>query len=331
MPGPQKRYVPSKEELLRVYPKMNIENAAKEFGVGQTLFHKWLKERGIPRTKAPRAPRSEEHKRKIGMAKLGVSQKKPESFVFCATCGKSIYRRLSARLAATENYCSQTCANTGKTIEFEQKVCPQCRCSFARTKNQTAQNFRRQIFCSFQCSAKANPPPTFEGENHPNWKGEAARRRNRRGPTNSWRNAVLSRDKATCQHCGTKNGTLVVHHIKPFETFPELRFEVSNGLTLCQPCHFKVHGYSLNRAGIIEETDERGVLTRRWVGRCMNCDETIVRRASDMARKNGTTRDYAFCSRKCASKTIQAIKKEHPDRKPWQVLEERARSDANSS
>jgi 5-methylcytosine-specific restriction endonuclease McrA len=57
-----------------------------------------------------------------------------------------------------------------------------------------------------------------------------------------WRYDVYMRDKFTCQHCGdAKGGNLVAHHIKPFAEFPELRFEVSNGITLCNICHDKIH------------------------------------------------------------------------------------------
>lgn len=57
-----------------------------------------------------------------------------------------------------------------------------------------------------------------------------------------WRNAVYKRDNYTCRHCGdAQGGNLNAHHIKPFAKFPELRFEISNGITLCEPCHIKVH------------------------------------------------------------------------------------------
>lgn len=56
-----------------------------------------------------------------------------------------------------------------------------------------------------------------------------------------FREAVLERDGHTCQMCGTKNGTMNVHHIKPFSRYPELRVDVNNGITLCTKCHRKAH------------------------------------------------------------------------------------------
>jgi 5-methylcytosine-specific restriction endonuclease McrA len=63
-----------------------------------------------------------------------------------------------------------------------------------------------------------------------------------------WRTAVFERDDYTCQHCGTSNGngitvTLNADHIKPFALYPELRFDVSNGQTLCVSCHRKTPTY----------------------------------------------------------------------------------------
>ncbi len=57
-----------------------------------------------------------------------------------------------------------------------------------------------------------------------------------------WRFDVFARDKFTCQECGdNRGGNLVAHHIKPFAEYPDLRFDVTNGLTLCVVCHDKHH------------------------------------------------------------------------------------------
>jgi len=56
-----------------------------------------------------------------------------------------------------------------------------------------------------------------------------------------WRYEVFKRDQYTCQHCAQIGGNLNAHHIKPFSEFIELRFDVSNGLTLCKSCHIKEH------------------------------------------------------------------------------------------
>lgn len=56
-----------------------------------------------------------------------------------------------------------------------------------------------------------------------------------------WRQAIFERDNYTCQRCNKRGGSLNAHHIKPFATHPELRFEVANGITLCRRCHLAQH------------------------------------------------------------------------------------------
>jgi len=56
-----------------------------------------------------------------------------------------------------------------------------------------------------------------------------------------WRSEVFKRDKYICQHCKRNGGLIQAHHIKSFSKYKELRFEVSNGITLCEECHKEEH------------------------------------------------------------------------------------------
>jgi len=84
----------------------------------------------------------------------------------------------------------------------------------------------------------------------PNWKGGISRANLIiRGSLDYrlWREAVFQRDNWTCQKCGNRGGDLEAHHIKPFAYFPDLRFEVSNGQTLCRKCHQETPSYKRNQ------------------------------------------------------------------------------------
>jgi predicted restriction endonuclease len=59
--------------------------------------------------------------------------------------------------------------------------------------------------------------------------------------TKRWREFILRRDNYTCQICHQKSGNLEAHHIKAFSRDFEARFDVDNGLTLCEDCHKLVH------------------------------------------------------------------------------------------
>ena len=57
-----------------------------------------------------------------------------------------------------------------------------------------------------------------------------------------WRTQVFERDTYTCQKCGqSPSGKLNAHHIEAFAGNPELRTDISNGITFCKVCHKDFH------------------------------------------------------------------------------------------
>ncbi len=91
------------------------------------------------------------------------------------------------------------------------------------------------------------PNKHWVGDKNPNWKGGIT-------PINLqirhslemkiWRRAVFERDNYTCIWCLQRGVYLEADHIKPFCDYPELRFSIDNGRTLCRDCHRKTDTYA---------------------------------------------------------------------------------------
>jgi hypothetical protein len=96
--------------------------------------------------------------------------------------------------------------------------------------------------------------PFFSGENNPKWKGGIypEQLRIRHSPEmKRWSREVLKRDNYTCVKCGRKRKPgdrvlLEADHIKSFAKYPELRFDLNNGRTLCRECHLKEPTHGVN-------------------------------------------------------------------------------------
>ena len=95
------------------------------------------------------------------------------------------------------------------------------------------------------------------GENNPNYNPnltDEERLKNRYrmsdGDFRTWANLIKDRDNYTCQVCGdNKGGNLNAHHLNAWNAFPEQRFDLDNGVTLCTDCHKEFHseyGYGDN-------------------------------------------------------------------------------------
>jgi hypothetical protein len=97
----------------------------------------------------------------------------------------------------------------------------------------------------------------------------------------SWRNEVFRLDNYYCRRCFAHSGegkrvNLVAHHIKPWKDFPELRYDVDNGATLCVKCHSECPNYVplLNRVNSVKpvtgdavgNTEPNHLISNRQVG-----------------------------------------------------------------
>lgn len=83
------------------------------------------------------------------------------------------------------------------------------------------------------------------GAENPNWRGGLVhpdKRLRASLASRNWSKAVRERDGHKCVECGA-TGRLHAHHIKPWKGNEALRFELSNGKTLCPTCHQIAHGW----------------------------------------------------------------------------------------
>jgi 5-methylcytosine-specific restriction endonuclease McrA len=258
--------------------------------------------------------------------------------VKCQQCGGE-FSVIPARLA-TAKFCSVKCRSEWRKINFlgesnpkwkggiRSKVCEHCGKTY-HWEGEPHTTFLKRKFCSRECIVAGQK--RYSGEMHPRYRPDA-RRRNRTGKRYvSWQTAVFSRDRNTCQQCGAQGVELHAHHIKPWEKFPELRFDVSNGITLCHSCHWAVHSAETENpvnsvnplpanghaAGntepsigrkIVEGVTTRGRAYRRVELACEWCG-VFVSKSVGRAKQA----KHHFCSKQCSGK----YKAAHRTWRPW--------------
>ena len=86
----------------------------------------------------------------------------------------------------------------------------------------------------------------YRGSNHHSWRPDKSPSSyvnavRRSAEYRDWRKAVYVRDAYTCQICGRRGGHLHAHHLNSFTAFPDLRYELANGVTLCSEHHIQFH------------------------------------------------------------------------------------------
>lgn len=91
-----------------------------------------------------------------------------------------------------------------------------------------------------KCALKKRIENIPRGIDSPYWKGDNVDENRRARDTylyDNWRKMVYEKDNYTCQCCGQRGGKLNAHHIKDFAQYVELRYDTSNGITLCENHH----------------------------------------------------------------------------------------------
>jgi hypothetical protein len=107
------------------------------------------------------------------------------------------------------------------------------------------QNKGRKFGDEFRKKLSEAKKGKYTGKANPNWRGAKVhpdKRLRASYATKKWSADVRERDGHKCVECGS-SGKLHAHHIKPWKQAPELRWDLSNGITLCPTCHQKAHGW----------------------------------------------------------------------------------------
>ena len=83
-----------------------------------------------------------------------------------------------------------------------------------------------------------------KGSEHHLWRGGSGFRSDTQYC--EWRLMVFGRDEYTCKMCGIRGVYLNAHHILPCRDFPDLKYRVDNGITLCESCHRKTYNSEMD-------------------------------------------------------------------------------------
>jgi 5-methylcytosine-specific restriction endonuclease McrA len=101
---------------------------------------------------------------------------------------------------------------------------------------------RLEVALKISKAKKGKPNMKLRGELNPRWKGGITSKNHKIRTSieyKNWRVSVFERDDFTCVECKKRGYLLQADHIKPFALYPDLRFDLNNGRTLCVDCHRK--------------------------------------------------------------------------------------------
>jgi hypothetical protein len=159
------------------------------------------------------------------------------------TC-KICYKEIIDEPSAKRQYCSMPCyrlSRKEKPMKPFNFICLEC-----GKKMRVRPSRIHKKYCSKKCLfknvefRKKRSLIAPKGEKSHLWRGGVSTLNEKMRKCSDyeiWRIKVFERDDYVCQYCKKRGGSLHADHIKPFALYPELRFEVTNGQTLCTNCH----------------------------------------------------------------------------------------------
>jgi len=174
----------------------------------------------------------------------GVLEK--EYYFYCDTCGKEMYEGDPIFNDKPKHFCPECAFLTDKIDAEEYKKF----CYFLPSHYRVGKH-DGEIYCW----DKGKAPWDKKDKDHRNTQ-----------QYKDWRQAVFKRDNYTCIMCGDKSGignSVIIHadHIKSFAQYPDLRFDINNGRTLCKSCHEKTDTYQKRiTEPVLTEDNKRYVL-----------------------------------------------------------------------
>lgn len=196
--------------------------------VDRDKFGRFIKGHNIESGFRKGATHSEESKKKISDKLSGFVQSESH-----------IKKRVSTR-RLRDNY-----KHTEETKRKIAKILKGRRCNPTgefKKGNKSALDYRHSKESRKQMSIRNT------GDKNPNWRGGITCFKHQlmnRSKWKIWRELVFARDSFTCQNnnCSYCNNIIGIrlhaHHIKPMAIYPELVFNVSNGIAYCEQFHYK--------------------------------------------------------------------------------------------
>ena len=236
---PKNKILIQKSLLMGLYAVYGSVVIARKLEVSKQTILRCLHEYGIPiRARAKVLP--EYHKKALRVPKSGENWGKGKT----KENNKSLLRR-SEKLTGSNN------VNWRPEIHTGEKVL--CECGCGEPINKYDKKGRIRHYKKGHCKDNRFSTENTSGSNNFTWKGGITPKNDRIRKSdqyNQWRLAIYKRDYYTCQECGAKGKkkNIVAHHIKSFADYPELRFDIDNGVTLCRSCHLSIHQKLRNAA-----------------------------------------------------------------------------------